>query len=451
MCVPRDRDDADVREVGREAADRVRRQDPLRDAAVERQRPDRHRERRQAEARDEEAVERAEDRAEDDGRDHRRPDRPAVLEELGHAARRVRPSIDATDRSISPVTTSSVSGSAMIAISPTFRQMKKRFVDCEEVRRDGRAVSDRAAEQDERGASPSARTMPRLAPRLVAGSAASSAGLRSSRSATGAPSRAQGRRHAHRDQAVEGDRADEQRARDGLAPEGRHVHDDERAVDRVQEQRAERGAENGAAAAEDRDAADDDGGDDLELVADAGDRVDRAEVATARALRRARRCRRSARRRGTRASRRGCRRGAPRPDPSRSRRSRAPYGNVRIAYVAIATATMAMMPEVRHPEHRAVADLVEALGQHRGVDLVAAGPGAVDAADDVERSERDNEAGDARDRDDRAVDDPARRRRFRARAGRRARGGHADGARRARRSRRRRCRAPSRSRGRRCA
>ena len=65
MCVPRDRDDADVREVGREAADRVGRQDPLGDAAVERQRADRHRERRQAEARDEEAVERAEDRAEE--------------------------------------------------------------------------------------------------------------------------------------------------------------------------------------------------------------------------------------------------------------------------------------------------------------------------------------------------------------------------------------------------
>ena len=58
-----DRDDADVREVRREAADRVGRQDPLRDAAVERQRPDRHRQRRQADAGDEEAVERAEDHA----------------------------------------------------------------------------------------------------------------------------------------------------------------------------------------------------------------------------------------------------------------------------------------------------------------------------------------------------------------------------------------------------
>ena len=39
------------------------------------------------------------------------------------------PSIDATERSISPVTTMSVRGSARIATSPTFRLMKKRFVE----------------------------------------------------------------------------------------------------------------------------------------------------------------------------------------------------------------------------------------------------------------------------------------------------------------------------------
>jgi hypothetical protein len=35
----------------------------------------------------------------------------------------LRPSMDATERSISPVTTIKVSGSAMIATSPTFKQM----------------------------------------------------------------------------------------------------------------------------------------------------------------------------------------------------------------------------------------------------------------------------------------------------------------------------------------
>src|SRR5205823_13156950 len=64
--------------------------------------------------------------------------------------------------------------------------------------------------------------------------------------------------------------------------------------------------------------------------------------------------------------------------------------------------------QVRDTQHGAVTDLVEALGQHGGVDLVAAGPGTVDPADDVERSERHDEAGNARDRDDRTVDDPAR-------------------------------------------
>ena len=80
----RDRDDADVREALREPTDRVRREDPLRDAAVERQCSDRDGERRQADARDQEAVERPEHATQDDGGDHGRPDRPAVLEQLGH-------------------------------------------------------------------------------------------------------------------------------------------------------------------------------------------------------------------------------------------------------------------------------------------------------------------------------------------------------------------------------
>src|SRR5262245_6385614 len=187
-----------------------------------------------------------------------------------------RPSIDATERSISPVTTISVSGGAMIATSPTFRQMKKRLVEC---RKYGETEAPYAIVPPR---TKSSRTSQRTtAPRLCrpGGRApASSPGLRSSISATRPPPRPEGRRHAQRDQPVEGDCREQQAARDGLAPEGRDVDDDERAVDRVQEQRAERGAEDGAAAAEDRHAADDDGGDHLELVSDAGDRVDRAVV-----------------------------------------------------------------------------------------------------------------------------------------------------------------------------
>ena len=51
--------------------------------------------------------------------------------------------------------------------------------------------------------------------------------------------------------------------------------------------------------------------------------------------------------------------------------------------------------------------LVEAVGQGERADLVPAGPRAVDAADHVQRSERDHEARHAGDGDDRAVDDPA--------------------------------------------
>ena len=144
----RDRNDADAREVGRKAADRVRRQDSLRDAAVERQCPDRDRERRQADPGHEEPVERAEERAEDDGHDHRRPDRPAVLEELGHqdsgqAEHRGDRQVDLScddeqgerqrhDRDLADV-----------------QADEEQVARLQEVRGDGRAVRDRAAEQHE--------------------------------------------------------------------------------------------------------------------------------------------------------------------------------------------------------------------------------------------------------------------------------------------------------------
>src|SRR5581483_2455817 len=182
--------------------------------------------------------------------------------------------VEATERSISPVITISVSGSAMMATSPTLRQMKKRFVEC-------RKYGDTSAPKTtvptiSRTSIASQRTAARSGCRpgdSVAGT--SSCGWKP-RSDTRPPPRAERRRHAHGDEAVEGDRGDQQAARERLAPERRDVHHHERAVDRVQQQRAERGAEHGAAAAEDRHAADHDGGDHLELVADAGDRVDGA-------------------------------------------------------------------------------------------------------------------------------------------------------------------------------
>src|SRR6478672_12805141 len=58
-------------------------------------------------------------------------------------------------------------------------------------------------------------------------------------SATRPPPRAQRRRDADRDQPVESDRSEQQGACQSLTPEGRHVDDDERAVDRVEEKSAE--------------------------------------------------------------------------------------------------------------------------------------------------------------------------------------------------------------------
>ena len=63
------------------------------------------------------------------------------------------------------------------------------------------------------------------------------------------------------DQAVEGDREQQQRADGGLLPERLDPQDDQRRGDRPQQQRAERGAVDAARAAEDGHAADHGGGD----------------------------------------------------------------------------------------------------------------------------------------------------------------------------------------------
>src|SRR3954470_17107886 len=90
------------------------------------------------------------------------------------------------------------------------------------------------------------------------------------------PPLAERAREPQRDTPVERDRAEQQRAGDRLVPERRDAEHVQRRQDRVQEQRAEGRADDGAAAAEDRDAADDDRCDHLELIAAAGGRVARS-------------------------------------------------------------------------------------------------------------------------------------------------------------------------------
>ena len=94
------------------------------------------------------------------------------------------------------------------------------------------------------------------------------------------------------EEGVEADREQQQRAVDGLLPEGVDLQHHQRAADGGEQQRAERGAVDGARAAEDRDAADDHGGDGGELDAVAGGGVERAVAGRQTARPRGRRSRR---------------------------------------------------------------------------------------------------------------------------------------------------------------
>ena len=202
----RDRDDADVPETLREAADRVGRQDPLRDATVERQRPDRDRERRQAEARDQEAVERPEHPAEQDRSAHGGPDRPTVVEELGHEE-----SGQAEHRGDREVDFAGDDDEGQgkrddrdLAHVETDEEEVRRL---QEVRRDARAVGDPREQQDDEERLPAeqagdASPIPPLPDVSTAGTGASG-------SATCTPPCAHRGRDAYRDQPVERDRGEQ--------------------------------------------------------------------------------------------------------------------------------------------------------------------------------------------------------------------------------------------------
>src|SRR6516225_5347170 len=153
--------------------------------------------------------------------------------------------MEATDRSISPLMMISVIGSVMIAISPLDRPRLNRLFP---VRKSGEAADPTMTMSRTTTASPvSQRTAPRSRPAmsLMAGPPA--------------PQRAG---EALGDCLVEGDGDDEQEAPDRLVPERRDA------------EHVERRADHGAAAAEDRDAADHDGRHDLQLVAGARARLD---------------------------------------------------------------------------------------------------------------------------------------------------------------------------------
>src|SRR5262245_54970760 len=315
-----------------------------------------------------------------------------------------RPRIDATDRSISPVMMMSARGSAMIATSPMFRPTKKKVVDCVNA---GDAFAPKISVPMNRRTRPvSQRASRRTISRRGLGEAASAAwGAGVSGLATAAPSRPEGRRDAHRHQPVEGDRPHQQAALHRQLPVRRDVRAGQGARDRLQQDRPEDGPDHAAAAAEDRDAADHDRGDHDELVARAGDRVDGSEVGEPERPGDPR----------DHAAERERREDPPLDGDARQARSL----RVRPDRVEVPPGAEGPHPvpghggrddqddaEVRQARERPEADLVEPVRQVGRVDLVAAGPGRVDAADDVERRERHDEARHARDRHDRPLDDP---------------------------------------------
>src|SRR4051812_43719855 len=171
----------------------------------------------------------------------------------------VRPSVLATDRSISPVTMIIVIGSAtrMIGIRSRTRNVKLRLVPKLSTANDATIRTTTVSRM---------MMLSQLARRL---DMAPGLGMLIS-----PPQRAG---DAHRDQPVGADRQDDQEPDDGLLPELVDFEHREGAANHGQQQRAETGSPDRAAATEDGHPADHDRGHDVELVAGAGGRVDRAE------------------------------------------------------------------------------------------------------------------------------------------------------------------------------
>src|ERR1700734_2463384 len=185
------------------------------------------------------------------------------------------PRIEATDRSISPLMTISVIGSAMIAISPEVTPVLKKLPL---VRNWGEVTAPKTKMATTRRPRPvSQRTEPRAAERsqpvssgAASGSAGAAAGTEArmlgSGSNAGAPSPQCGH-EAHRDDPVECDGHQEEETGDGLEPELRESQHVQRGVDAAEQQRADGGAHRAATPAEDGHPADHDGGNDGQLVA----------------------------------------------------------------------------------------------------------------------------------------------------------------------------------------
>ena len=201
-------------------------------AAEQRQRADRHRDGRQPEPGDQHAVERPPSDADDQRRDHRQPRSASRRVQLAHERAPDRPSMEATDRSISPVITISIIGSAMM------RDLADVEPDVEQRgRRSGRSTTPTEPKTAPRSGPRPGRIPSAAACRHSAGGPARrwvAAGRKVRRGSgdavfDGAMSevtvgpfrRLQAAGNAQAQPAVESDGGEQQRAGDGLVPERR--------------------------------------------------------------------------------------------------------------------------------------------------------------------------------------------------------------------------------------
>ncbi|KAH0437572.1 hypothetical protein KCU90_g3779, partial [Aureobasidium melanogenum] len=175
------------------------------------------------------------------------------------------PSTDATDRSISAATIISVMGSAINAISVRSARILLTFAP---VRNTG--DNHRPSASDKASTTTSSTSHCNGVSRLRVSSAESGLAM------IAFPHHAFG--DGTGQQGIGGNRGDDQRALNGLLPEWRDVQHDQRDTDHTQHERAERGAENSAHTAGDRDAAHHGGGNHLQFDALRSACVDGAEA-----------------------------------------------------------------------------------------------------------------------------------------------------------------------------
>src|SRR3954469_14210706 len=327
------------------------------------------------------------------------------------------PSTEAIDRSISAAITTRVNGSAMSAIS---EKSSEPVVNESLVRNSGEIACPIGSSRTNSATSSASQRprSPRQAPPSRRSKPGSASGAARAPSAAGgtvdvvgsagtadAPS-AQAGVDAQADEAVEGDRDEQQRADGGLLPERVDLQDDQRRRDRVQEQCAERGAVHAAGAAEDRDAADHGGRDDRELVAGAGGRVHGAEAGGEQ----------DAGQPGERARQQerdehaALRANAGEPGALGVRADR-----VQLAAGAEVAQRLAdddhdderEQRERRDSEARPRAEIEERVRQRLGVHLTAVRPQEREAAERVERAQRDDERGHLPERHEDAVEHAA--------------------------------------------